>query len=340
MSRLIDAGHHSFILPLVQGFVGQRAFSVDTRRSEGVIANVKHDVGEVIELQENASSSQGFKASSRTKDFLITLISRRSVTRPGLRYLRRGVDEEGSVANLVETEQILSDPSWTPSSRVFSFVQIRGSIPLFFSQSPYSFKPTPILQHSFEANHTAFKKHFADISRRYGDVQIALLVDKQGPEAKIGEEYEKHVNNLNKSGGINGVKIDFEWFDFHHICRGMKFENVSILMNSLDGSLNSFGVFEGLNGKVVHLQTGVLRTNCMDCLDRTNVVQTACGQRALEQQLSAEGITMNLQNDESTQWFNFLWADNGDSISKQVRAYARTYLRVNLTFHSTLQRQL
>lgn len=38
----------------------------------------------------------------------LTLISRRSRHRAGTRYKRRGVDEEGRVANYVETEQIVS----------------------------------------------------------------------------------------------------------------------------------------------------------------------------------------------------------------------------------------
>lgn len=33
-----------------------------------------------------------------------TIISRRSVHRAGVRYLRRGIDEKGHVANFVETE--------------------------------------------------------------------------------------------------------------------------------------------------------------------------------------------------------------------------------------------
>ena len=40
-------------------------------------------------------------------------------------------------------------------------------------------------------------------------------------------------------------------------------------------------------------------------------MQSACGQRALEQQLKEEGVGINLQSDETTQWFNTLWADNG-----------------------------
>lgn len=38
-------------------------------------------------------------------------------------------------------------------------------------------------------------------------------------------------------------------------------------------------------------QNGVLRTNCIDCLDRTNVAQYAYGLEALGRQLQAVGLT-------------------------------------------------
>lgn len=106
------------------------------------------------------------------------------------------------------------------------------------------------------------------------------------------------------------------------VCRGMKFENVSLLMDSLGERLDSFGETVEVGGLFRQRQSGVLRTNCMDCLDRTNVVQSACGQRALEKQLQEEGVIVDLRTDLTTQWFNTLWADNGDSISKQYSSTA------------------
>ena len=102
----------------------------------------------------------------------------------------------------------------------------------------------------------------------------------------------------------------------------MKFENVSILMNTLEGRLDEFGETTELNATIEKTQSGILRTNCMDCLDRTNVVQSATGQRALEKQLKAEGIEVDLLTDTTTQWFNTLWADNGDAISRQYSSTA------------------
>jgi hypothetical protein len=160
------------------------------------------------------------------------------------------------------------------------------------------------------------------ISDRYGSILVTSLVEKHGNEAIVGGYYKNKVDQLNESGGINGSSIGFEWFDFHTICRGMKFENVSLLIETIGKKLDSFGYTVEVNGQQLSRQSGVLRTNCMDCLDRTNVVQSACGRRALELQLKDESIDMSLQQDQATQWFNTLWADNGDAISKQYASTA------------------
>ncbi|KAF3031803.1 hypothetical protein E8E12_003113 [Didymella heteroderae] len=335
----IEAGQNSFVLPVIQGFVGQRPFTLKIAdgKSDSLIID-KDATPDDIQLQswhkkqenEDAAAPESAKAESATdladgKDFLLTLISRRSIKRAGLRYLRRGTDDEGCTANTVETEQILSPPSWnTTQDKIYSFTQLRGSIPLFFSQSPYSLKPQVTTWGSFETNGQAFKRHFNDLAARYSEVYVASLIDKHGTEAKIGELYEQHAKDLNEHGGIDGKgkQLGFEWFDFHNVCRGMHFENVSKLMDTLGPFLKSTGWTEISNDSVEHKQSGILRTNCMDCLDRTNVVQSATARGALERQLSASNYTIDLQNDPSTSWFNTLWADNGDNISRQYAGTA------------------
>ena len=44
------------------------------------------------------------------------------------------------------------------------------------------------------------------------------------------------------------------------------------------------------NGHVLRIQTSVNRINCMDCLDRTNVVQSVIARNSLEYQLLELGI--------------------------------------------------
>jgi hypothetical protein len=83
-------------------------------------------------------------------------------------------------------------------------------------------------------------------------------------------------------------------------------------------------------------QTGAFRVNCIDCLDRTNVVESALARHILTSQLTQVGMTPDIMtsnidfvyNDGESQKRNahcqraqpvhltLAWANNGDQISK------------------------
>ena len=324
LGPFLEARQDSCVMPILQGFIGQRTFTVKRAEPEdpqsACVVDAEQD-GQSAGVQDAMNHAvQALTGSGgETESYLLTLISRRSVKRSGLRYLRRGLDDEGNCANAVETEQILSAPDWSASRRIRSFVQIRSSIPLYFSQSPYSLKPAPMLHQSTPKNEAAMKKHLQDLHRRYGDVQIACLIDKHGAENTIGVPFEKTVHSLQESNQLEDVQ--FDWFDFHAECRGMKFENVSRLVDKLENTIKKYGETVISKDGVEITQSGIIRTNCMDCLDRTNVAMSAFGQYILQKDLAREGFVIDLLHDESTTWFNTLWADNGDAIS---RLYAST----------------
>ncbi|WKX92071.1 hypothetical protein Q1695_010252 [Nippostrongylus brasiliensis] len=97
----------------------------------------------------------------------LTLIGRRSAEYAGTRFLKRGANQKGNVANDVETEQVLWDVSSSPNfsrGRFSSFVQRSGSVPLRWSQDPatrgvvgkplilidLTLKPLPLIFENFE----------------------------------------------------------------------------------------------------------------------------------------------------------------------------------------------
>lgn len=66
-------------------------------------------------------------------------------------------------------------------------------------------------------------------------------------------------------------------------------------------------------------QTGIIRTNCIDCLDRTNVVQSTFAKQILKQfvvHLGLPPIGSGVDGGLDVA-FNGMWANNGDQISKQ-----------------------
>jgi hypothetical protein len=74
------------------------------------------------------------------------------------------------------------------------------------------------------------------------------------------------------------------------------------------------------------MQNGVCRTNCIDCLDRTNAAQFVIGKRALGHQLHALGVLSdtNIAYDtDAVDLFTHMYHDHGDTIAVQ---YAGSHL--------------
>ena len=72
--------------------------------------------------------------------------------------------------------------------------------------------------------------------------------------------------------------------------------------------------------KIARFQNGVLRTNCIDCLDRTNVAQYAFGFVALGHQLHAIGINPTPKidlDDELADSLMELYEAMGDTLALQ-----------------------
>uniref|UniRef100_A0A182U2I6 Phosphatidylinositol-3-phosphatase SAC1 n=1 Tax=Anopheles melas TaxID=34690 RepID=A0A182U2I6_9DIPT len=240
------------------------------------------------------------------------LISRRSVQHAGTRLFCRGINQNGEVANYVETEQILV----TGQDRV-SFVQTRGSIPLFWHQTPnLQYKPRPQLL--IGRDHlVACSRHFDDQCKLYGAQCLINLIDHKGAEEVLEKAYDATVS------GVGNTQLHYVSFDFHKECKKMRYDRLSLLMNRITHEQDKFGFYHTNHvGQVYSVQKGVFRTNCIDCLDRTNVVQSLIAKRSLEQALERLGIFKFGEKhiDPNSQFeavFKAVWADNADLISLQ-----------------------
>ncbi|GBP27703.1 Phosphatidylinositide phosphatase SAC2 [Eumeta japonica] len=283
-----------WILPIIQGYVH--------------LAQIPVEPPDANPLNTESLSN----TNSCDETFTIGLISRRSRYQAGTRYNRRGIDSNGKVANYVETEQIVSIICSDSIHRA-SFIQVRGSVPIFWSQPEYKFRPPPRLDRGEEESHEAFKKHFEGELSIYKQVCIVNLVEQQGRERVIWEAYGNHIHKY------NSPDIVYVMFDFHEYCRGMHYENVSILINAIADIIGEMRFTWRDDRGLVCRQNGAFRVNCIDCLDRTNVVQTAIAKYVLELQLCRLGLGAPGQGLPSVlrQAFLDMWADNGDVISRQ-----------------------
>ncbi|KAH0627251.1 hypothetical protein JD844_002759 [Phrynosoma platyrhinos] len=221
------------------------------------------------------------------------------------------IDSEGHAANFVETEQIVHY-----NGSKASFVQTRGSIPFFWSQRPnLKYKPKP--QISKTVNHMdGFQRHFDSQIISYGKQMIVNLVNQKGSEKPLEQTFSQMVNSLG-----NGM-VRYIAFDFHKECSHMRWDRLQILLDRLAEQQDEFGYFlVDSDGKVVTQQEGTFRSNCMDCLDRTNVIQSLLARRSLQAQLQRLGVLHVGQRLEEQAEFEKLyknaWADNANACAKQ-----------------------
>ncbi|KFD56292.1 hypothetical protein M513_02747 [Trichuris suis] len=240
----------------------------------------------------------------------IAVISRRSVYRAGTRYLKRGIDADGCCANYVETEQVVR-----AFDHVSSFVLVRGSVPAFWTQRGYKYRPPPLILKSKAETMAAFRKHVDDQINLYGrNLILVNLIDPNTKEKPLDDVYIDLVLDSEDE------RIVYVAFNFNDYCRGLRFENVSILISALQKLIVEMGFcWVDKNGDAACLQKGVFRVNCVECLDRTNLVQTAIAKCKLEEQLTRFGMLLpdeNL-NVRVEKAFRTAWANNGDSISRQ-----------------------
>ncbi|KAI9767110.1 MAG: hypothetical protein M1840_005899 [Geoglossum simile] len=300
------------------------------------------------------------------------LISRRSRHRVGTRYFSRGIDDQGHVSNFNETEQIviLNDSTGglagfaggggiqngkvggidRPEVQVMSYVQTRGSVPLYWSEIS-NLHYTPALQiRGIDSAIPASMKHFDEQIRLYGDNILVNLVKQKGREEQIKTAYErivrmlitqpierKHADEISDEKfrtlepGQRSQKFDrlkYVYFDFHNETKGLRWHRAELILNQMGDALVKQQYFRGIampgeyhdHLEVRSEQTGVVRTNCMDCLDRTNVVQSMLARWALNRMLIDVGILKSGESASSDEAFESVfrntWADNADVVSK------------------------
>lgn len=235
-------------------------------------------------------------------------------------------------------------------TQVLSYVQTRGSVPAYWAEVN-DLHYTPKLQiRGVDAALIAARKHFDEQIRLYGDNYLVNLVNQKGREERVKGAYEQIVRNL-VSSAREGKEADsitdekfhvvepskrvqeydrlhYIYFDFHNETKGLRWYRAQLLLEQLGDALNKQQYFRGvdmpgdLSGRleIRNLQLSVVRTNCMDCLDRTNLVQSMLGRWTLDRMLTDLGILEKGQSAFADPSFEHLfrnvWADNADVVSK------------------------
>ncbi|KAJ8123868.1 hypothetical protein O1611_g9494 [Lasiodiplodia mahajangana] len=263
------------------------------------------------------------------------------------------------VANDVETEQIVSESLTTsfhsPTPRLFanpqftSYVQHRGSIPLYWTQDNIGVTPKPPIELNLvDPFYTAAALHFNNLFERYGSpIYVLNLVkarERTPRESKLLHEYTNAINYLNQFLPEEHKIIHKAW-DMSRAAKSRDQDVIGTLESIAESVVTTTGFFQNGDGDITigRVQNGVARTNCIDCLDRTNAAQFVIGKRALGHQLHALGIlddTSIEYDTDAVNLFTHMYHDHGDTIAvqyggSQLVNTMETYRKINQwTSHS------
>lgn len=290
------------------------------------------------------------------RPILLTLIARRSRKFAGTRFLKRGANFQGDVANEVETEQIVSDSTVLDLHRakITSFVQIRGSVPSHWSQDVTKMVPKPQIFFELSDPHGRTSgHHFNNLMENYGSPVVVLNLvkkrEKKRPhESLLGDEFQKQIDYLNQFLPVQD-RIKYIPLDMARCKKREDTEVIQTLADIAHFAVRRTGIFfhnkqdfgHVLQAKRRHdplidsyaekfteqasnpqqlSQTGIVRTNCVDCLDRTNTAQFVVGKCALGLQLFALGLidTPNLEYEsDCARMLEVMYEDHGDTLALQ-----------------------
>ncbi|KAL7503066.1 hypothetical protein ACHAXN_000902 [Cyclotella atomus] len=288
---------------------------------------------------------------------------------------------------LVTTSNNPADESCRKLSEIYSHVQTRGSIPLHWSSPAdvKAYRPRVFIGIDPTTQARGLRDHLIgelwwyassvpmkSIDNDNQQVKLAMvnLIDKHGDQGRLGNTFDAvlsavlDVYESNPANSDSDTKqllhpkvVKHVWYDFHANCKGGRWDKLSNLLDEVSPILSDHAYFCAIpidepsaqtdQWKIISIQDGVVRTNCMDCLDRTNVVQSMFGRfmlykifhertglaalakrnNARKRPLPLEHVVGFKQRPLCLPWsegetsHRHLWADNADAIS---RLYAGT----------------
>lgn len=238
-----------------------------------------------------------------------SLISRLSCERAGTRFNVRGVNDLGHVANFVETELAIYY-----NQTVLSYIITRGSIPLFWEQPGVQIGSHRIrMSRGSEISQPAYDKHMFLLKERYENVVIINLLSSRESELTLN-----HLFNAHHKASVIGSDFPLINFDYHALSpRGSKENLEKLFKYELDKHCNEFGFFLATKGEIIQIQRGVLRVNCLDCLDRTNSMQTFIELKMIPKFIkSLERLDVDKFAPRLIDVYEKLAVQNGDQISR------------------------
>lgn len=265
-----------------------------------------------------------------------SLISRRSRRRAGVRYHRRGADDMGYSANFVEHEQWIwkqnKDKGGGDVCISSSFLQVRGSAALVWWQQKDlaeagDVDPSIEVDGNVDRNAHVMGKHLE---------MLKAVGKKSKRQTEKGISALPLHHNGDDEGGGGPLNVLVVSLIRHHGNEGLLRKNISMHIQpsqlleldmhahkdlpSISAAIERFVCFDLIGSRMSQLpyHQYLIRTNCKDSVDRTNLVQAEVSRQIIPYQLRECHLNVPEENNyDALQPIRNMWARHGDYMSLQ-----------------------
>lgn len=164
------------------------------------------------------------------------------------------------MANDVELEQIVHEEGVGEGS-FSSFLQVRGSIPTFWTQETSVTMPKPpIVLNRIDPTYAASQLHFEDLLERYAAPVLVLDLtkhaEKRERELIVSTEYKTAIECLNSSMRAGQPRIQYCALDFNHLSKQRHLNVLAALREVACWATAQTGVFVSAPRFEVDARTG------------------------------------------------------------------------------------
>ncbi|EFC49945.1 SAC9 protein-like protein [Naegleria gruberi] len=269
----------------------------------------------LLNFNELLDSAEEVNSTESIGNVNLAIICRKSCLNPGTRYNARGLNDKSSPGNEYESEQILWR-SYNGNIMFSTFVWRRGTVPIHWrSELNNAVQDASIIisDKPYE-NIDVYYKRIVDRYNNQPITIINLLRSKEihPEEGNLTHHFRESLKVVKKLMAIDQLEmLEFDWHTLHKTDGTEK--AVKKLWTLVSPKLRGAGVTTGImrvssHGTVVDMklwkkQSGIVRVNCADSLDRTNLICFFNSIQVLAEQCRQLGVSLcDPSGDFSESW--------------------------------------
>ncbi|CCE65430.1 hypothetical protein TPHA_0L00740 [Tetrapisispora phaffii CBS 4417] len=253
----------------------------------------------------------------------ITVISRISTESKQNSFALTGVNEDGKITDLIETEVIISTDKF-----IFSYSQVSANVPLFWEavESQLRYGKKYKITKDIDNTQVAFDRHFDNLEEKYGVVSIVNVVKpKSETQELIASTYEKCAS----ARGLRMVNL--------HYNSDAIIKSPQNMLLKLEQDIYELGAFiyDINRGIYIGKQTGVLRISVLDSVKKINLIEKLVSKEVMEL-MTKEILGFDMTDsfieahnklwNENYYWLDRMYSKNTKNFGKYRKVYTKIFL--------------